>query len=236
MKRWKKILLWTFSVLVLLAVGGLFAANYAIDKVMNSMASSFEVDEPGTEDSAQGEVTEPAVAAGDATVESSLTVAPTDSTQTGNGEETSAETAATATSQPGGAGASTSPNSSPKSDRSSDGSSSGYTPQVSADKAKDIQDDVTVKDKADVASILLGQLSMSDIKRLQELASGGLTIEEKREARSIILGKVSEEQYNELSQVAKKYGVSQGKSRDQILEEEKQIQAQEQQQAEEGSE
>ncbi|MNI53589.1 hypothetical protein D3C73_1084340 [compost metagenome] len=78
-----------------------------------------------------------------------------------------------------------------------------------------------------MAAIVMGQLSLSDIKRLQELAKGGLTIEEKREARSIILGKVSEEQYNELSQVAKKYGVSQGKSRDQILAEEEQLKAQE---------
>ncbi|MNN54435.1 hypothetical protein D3C81_1692500 [compost metagenome] len=84
-----------------------------------------------------------------------------------------------------------------------------------------------MKDKANVASIVAQQLSVSDIKRLQELAAGGLTNEEKREARSIILGKVTEEQYNELSQVAKKYGVSQGKTRDQIIADEEQLKAQE---------
>lgn len=84
-----------------------------------------------------------------------------------------------------------------------------------------------MKDKADVAAIVLGQLSVSDINRLKDLAKGGLTLDEKREARSIILGKVSEEQYNELSQVAKKYGVSQGKTRDQILKEEEQLKAKE---------
>lgn len=82
-----------------------------------------------------------------------------------------------------------------------------------------------MKEKADVASIVLGQLSVADIKRLKELASGGLTLDEKREARSIILDKVSEEQYNELSQIAKKYGVSQGKTRDQIIAEEEQLKA-----------
>lgn len=76
-----------------------------------------------------------------------------------------------------------------------------------------------------MASIVLGQLSVADIKRLKELASGGLTLDEKREARSIILDKVSEEQYNELSQIAKKYGVSQGKTRDQIIAEEEQLKA-----------
>lgn len=59
------------------------------------------------------------------------------------------------------------------------------------------------------------------------MAKGGLTTEEKREARSIILGKVSTEQYNELSQIAKKYGVSQGKTHDQIIAEEEQLKAKE---------
>ena len=98
---------------------------------------------------------------------------------------------------------------------------------ISTDKAKEVQESVTISDKANVAAIVAKQLSVSDIKRLQELAQGGLTNEEKREARSIILGKVSEEQYNELAQIAKKYGVSQGKTRDQILAEEEQLKAQE---------
>lgn len=87
---------------------------------------------------------------------------------------------------------------------------------ISTDKAKEVQDDVSIKDKANVASIVAQQLSVSDIKRLQELAKGGLTNEEKREARSIILGKVSEEQYNELIGIAKKYGVSQGKTYNEV--------------------
>lgn len=98
---------------------------------------------------------------------------------------------------------------------------------ISTDKAKEVQENVTITDKANVAAIVAKQLSVSDIKRLQELAQGGLTTEEKREARSIILGKVTEEQYNELAQIAKKYGVSQGKTRDQILAEEEKLKAQE---------
>ncbi|WP_150269445.1 hypothetical protein [Paenibacillus tepidiphilus] len=238
MKRWKKILIWTLSVLVVLGVGGLFAANYAVDKLMNSMASSFDVEETVADDTVSDEVAEPAVVSEDQTAEPTETAVPTQTVSPGSGSSEESSKAATATDKPDPVSTTkpASPTSSATDNKGS--SSSGYTAQVSTDKAKEIQENVTVKDKADVASIVLGQLSMSDIKRLQELASGGLTIEEKREARSIILGKVSEEQYNDLSQIAKKYGVSQGKSRDQILEEEKQIQAQEQEQqaAEEGSE
>jgi len=55
MKRWKKVLIWVVSILVLLGVGGLFAANYAADKMIASLAASLEAelnvveDTPGTE-------------------------------------------------------------------------------------------------------------------------------------------------------------------------------------------
>ncbi len=223
MKRWKKVLIWTLSVIVVLGVGGLFAANYAVDKLMNSMADGFDVEaEDTTVNVAQGEVVDPAVAAGDASTEPTATAAATDTDtpaidNSSDKPATGEEPLASSTAQPTNAPATKKPSS----------STDGYSAQVSTDKAKQIQESVTVKDKADVASIVMGQLSLSDIKRLQELAKGGLTIEEKREARSIILGKVSEEQYNELSQVAKKYGVSQGKTREQVVAEEERIKAQE---------
>jgi hypothetical protein len=218
-KRWKKILLWTLSVIVVLGVGGLFAANYAVDKLMNSMADGFDLE---SEDNVGGQDqgTAPTDTVDDGNVDPVESAVPTtppandegNSNQSSeNNAKPSGETTASTTSEPTKA---------PSSDQK-DGSSDGYTAQVSTDKAKQIQENVTIKDKADVASIVLGQLSVSDINRLKELAKGGLTIEEKKEARSIILGKVSEEQYNELSQIAKKYGVSQGKTYDQIKTKEK---------------
>ena len=212
-KRWKRILLWTLSVIVVLGVGGLFAANYAVDKLMNSMADGFDLD---SED--QGTTPEDTVSNGNAdpVTTPSPTTPSTNDEGTSNQETTDIEEgkeiAASATSAPTKAPSTEKP----------DASSDGYTAQVSKDKAKNIQENVTLKEKADVASIIMGQLSVSDINRLKDLASGGLTIDEKREARSIILGKVSEEQYNELSQIAKKYGVSQGKTRDQVIVEEEQ--------------
>ncbi|MDF9844055.1 MULTISPECIES: hypothetical protein [unclassified Paenibacillus] len=224
MKRWKKVLIWTLSVIVVLGVGGLFAANYAVDKLMNSMAGGFEVEDTA-DNAAQGEVVEPVVAAGDAGAEPTATDTPTNSAAPTSGADPAESTDKPVT---GGDSVNdtTGPTSVPATWKPT-AAPNGYTAQVSTDKAKDIQDNVTVKDKADVASIVMSQLSISDIKRLQELAKGGLTIEEKREARSIILGKVSEDQYNELSQIAKKYGVSQGKTQQQIIAEEEQLKAQE---------
>ncbi|MEK5435766.1 MULTISPECIES: hypothetical protein [Paenibacillus] len=219
-KRWKKILLWTLSIIVVLGVGGLFAANYAVDKLMNSMVDGFDLESEDQVSGGQDQGTAPEDTVVDGKVDPVASATPalsTDDDGSKDTEETGKDTTASTTSEPTKA---------PSTD-SKDSSSDGYTAQVSTDKAKEIQENVTMKDKADVAAIVLGQLSVSDINRLKDLAKGGLTLDEKREARSIILGKVSEEQYNELSQVAKKYGVSQGKTRDQILKEEEQLKAKE---------
>lgn len=221
-KRWRKILLWTLSVIVVLGVGGLFAANYAVDKLMSSMADGFDIEET-TDNTVQGEVVDPIVVARDNDADSSQL---TDPASTESPSNTSA------------------PEASPDNSGSQEDESAASTAKpvltpvptpegvdgiahISTDKAKEVEDSVSIKDKANVASIVAQQLSVSDIKRLQELAKGGLTNAEKKEARSIILGKVSEEQYNELSQIAKKYGLSQGKTRDQIIAEEERLQAKE---------
>lgn len=190
---------------MVLGVGGLFAANYAVDKLMNSMADGFDVEADDTGNVPQGQVVEPTVAESDPSAEPTASIDPTTTTSpdstpiaTDAGEQTAVSTTKPATT----------PAPTPE---GVDGIA-----HISTDKAKEVQDNVSIKDKANVAAIVAGQLSVSDIKRLQELAKGGLTNAEKKEARSIILGKVSEDQYNELSQIAKKYGVSQGKTYDQV--------------------
>lgn len=215
MKRWKKVLIWTLSVIVVLGACGLFAANYAVDKLMSTMATGFDVEPEDNASVPQGKVVDPVVADSDPTAEPAASADPAssaapDSTPASNGagDQTAAgmdKPASTPAPTPEGV----------------DGLA-----HISTNKAKEVQESVTIRDKASVAEIVASKLSVSDIKRLQELAKGGLTLEEKREARSIILGKVTEEQYNELAQIAKKYGVSQGKTRDQILAEEEQFKAQ----------
>lgn len=215
-KRWKKILLWTLSVIVVLGVGGLFAANYAVDKLMNSMVDSFDLESESDVSGSQDQGTAPKDTVVDGNVDpvKSATPSTDDEGSSNQGSKDNGKTdggkEASATSEP------TDTSLTSNKELNSD----GYSVEVSPDKAQKIKENVTVKEKADVVSIVLGELSVSDIKRLQELAKGGLSSEEKYEARSIILGKVSEEQYNELSQIAKKYGVSQGKTRDQIIAEE----------------
>lgn len=228
-KRWKKILIWTLSIIVVLGVAGLFAANYAVDKLMNSMADGFDLEsEESTDGSQSVDSTTTAVPDNSDPDIASATAAPlaTPTEDVGSKESSSDQAKAeTEKDQSTSSPTTSQPTNAPATDKPA--ATDGYTAQVSTDKAKEIKENVTVKEKADVATIVMGQLSVSDIKRLQELASGGLSIDEKREARSIILSKVSEDQYNELSQIAKKYGVSQGKTRDQILVEEQQLQAQE---------
>ncbi|MFF2910893.1 hypothetical protein [Paenibacillus sp. NPDC057934] len=214
-KKWKKIVFWSLSIIIVLGVGGAFAANYAVDKLMNSMAEGFDLDAEATvvadgqSNDKSPDVSGPA--------NNSVPAQGTDSSIASPSEEGNG-TVPTKKPAEGVSGTT------PPGDKGTTGTAKdGYTTEVSKDKAKEIQQSITVKDKADVVSIVLGQLSASDIKRLQELAQGGLTVEKKKEARSIILGKVSEEQYNELSKIAKKYGISQGKTRDQVIEEEKDV-------------
>lgn len=213
----EKVLIWTLSVIVVLGVGGAFAANYAVDKLMNSMAGGFDVEAGNTPAVPQGQVVEPVVANSDPTAAPAASAAPASSSAPAS---TPASGNATSTDKPVS-------NDKPASTPVPTPAGVDGLAHISTDKAKEVQESVTITDKANVAAIVAKQLSVSDIKRLQELAQGGLTTEEKREARSIILGKVSEEQYNELAQIAKKYGVSQGKTQDQILAEEEQLKAQE---------
>lgn len=222
MKRWKKVLIWTLSVIVVLGVGGLFAANYAVDKLMNSMAGGFDVEAGNTPSVPQGQVIEPVVADSDPSAEPAASVDPASSSAPAStpASGNAANPAAASTDKPVS-------NDKPASTPAPTPAGVDGLAHISTDKAKEVQENVTITDKANVAAIVAKQLSVSDIKRLQELAQGGLTTEEKREARSIILGKVTEEQYNELAQIAKKYGVSQGKTRDQILAEEEKLKAQE---------
>lgn len=221
-KRWKKILFWTLSVIVVLGVSGLFAANYAVDKLMNSMVDSFdaELDDNNSGNSnrsviptdVDNDTASIAVPTNTPPVEDANKITELETSQ--NKDETTRESQKKSSEEPSAIATSKPVESTSVGKETSD---EGYSVEVSTNKAATIKESVTVKEKADVASIVMGQLSISDIKRLQELAKGGLTSHEKYEARSIILGKVSEEQYNELAQIAKKYGVSQGKTRDQVV-------------------
>lgn len=191
-KRWPKVLLWTLSIVVVLGVGGLFAANYAIDKFLEQMVAEIDMGEivadTGGSDKPNGG-TEPAGSGGQ-----------------GEGTTSDAESGG------GTAGGDNTGGGTPAGGDAPGKDVDGYSAEITPDKAQHVQDSVTLSEKSRVASILLGQLSMEDIKRLQELSSGGLSLEEKREAKRLILEKLTPEQYDEIIEVAKNYGLSQGKN------------------------
>ncbi|WP_054026163.1 hypothetical protein [Bacillus sp. FJAT-28004] len=206
-KKWKKILVWVASIIVILGVGGLFAANYAVDKFISTLAADLESDllnEVVTPDTKPNEQAEDKIVTDDpsSTVGTDETV----KDPAGNTEKVESE---------GSNKAETGSIESKEDDKSKD----GYSAEVSLEKAKNLQEKITVSEKAQVSTVLLKELSMSDIKELQALASGGMSVEEKKKARSIILDKLSAEQYDELIQVAKKYGMSKGKSYDEVVNE-----------------
>ena len=86
-----------------------------------------------------------------------------------------------------------------------------YAAEISTSKAEKVQEDISLKEKALVVSTMLKKLSPGDLALLSNLMSGGLTIEKKKEAKKLILGKLSEDEYNQLIEIAAKYGLSQGK-------------------------
>ncbi|URN93997.1 MAG: hypothetical protein NAG76_19570 [Candidatus Pristimantibacillus lignocellulolyticus] len=206
MKRWKKVVLWIASILVVVAIGGAFAANYAIDKMLGSMSGlSTEIlentGEEGNSNSGDPDVSPDDngsndVVAGDTPVSN-------DSSSSNEGKPQGEGSTGTIV---------TDPNSSEN--QSSEGSSGtgGYDSTVSTDKAKEVEEKVTLGEKAKVVSILTKRLSASDISTMQSLASGGLSGEEKKQARTLMLEKLTEDEYNELVAIAAKYGLSQGRS------------------------
>lgn len=204
-KKWKKILIWVASIIVLIGVGGLFVANYTVDKVISTLAADLENDLLNDEVAVNGTDTEQqdtdqVVKDDQTSVDTEKTATETDE-KTDKSEEVSKNTTDSASNE----------------SKDQDKPDEGYSAEVSVDKAKNLQGKITVSEKAQVSSVLLKELSMSDIKELQTLASGGLNLEEKKQARSIILGKLSAEQYDELIQVAKKYGMSKGRSYDEVI-------------------
>lgn len=204
MKRWKKIVIWVASIVVVLGIGGLFAANYAVDKVLNSMIGMSVDDllnESGDQSSSE-----------DATSPESTNEPTSEATQEGaSNQEPVEETTASAGEQENNSNGSSasSGNDKPKDSGKSD---SGYSAAISTDKAKEVEENITVAEKAKVVTTLLGALSASDISTLQSLASGGLGVEEKKQAKELLLEKLTEDQYNELIAIAAKHGLSQGKT------------------------
>jgi hypothetical protein len=180
-RKLKKIILWCIGIVVVLGICGLFTADYAVNRVMDSFAAGMEADSGPDNQTPVGSGEQP----------------PTPSESAEAKQEKSVNSLGKPTDKP----------------------TSNPTGTVTKEQAKKVREDLTVSDKATVVSVILKNLNLSDMKKLRDIAIGGLTVEEKREAKQLLLAKLSSDDYNELSALAKKYGISRGKTYDEAKQE-----------------
>jgi len=96
-------------------------------------------------------------------------------------------------------------------DRTKDNSSLP-TGNVTKQRVKQVQESLTTVDKAKIISIMSKSLTRKNSEKLWDMSKGGLSIEEKQEAKELLLGMLTSDDYNALSTLAKKYGISKGKT------------------------
>ncbi len=180
---------------IVLGICGLFTAEYAVNRFMESFAEGLEADSLEA-----------------AKEESPSTTAPKEADV--RASEPDNQTPAENEDQP-----QTSSKSAEAKQEKGGVRPSMPTGTVTKEQVREVQEKLTLSDKATVVSVILKNLSVSDLKQLRIIATRGLTVEEKREAKQLLLAKLSSDDYNELSALAKKYGISRGKSYDEAKQE-----------------
>lgn len=91
----------------------------------------------------------------------------------------------------------------------------GYDPNISVEDAQKAQEEISLKEKLKVATLLLSKLDQSELSLFTKMAGDGLSVQDKREAKKVILQKLTEEEYNELIAIAARLGLSRGKTYEQ---------------------
>jgi hypothetical protein len=220
-KKWMKRLVWVGSSAAMLLVIGYFGMNIAMSYFLNSMIPSMpleisqavdeetslivtDVNSKTNATTATKESTIPNVQKLDeatATLKPQGTTIPIDSPT--EKQATSLSTQKSNDSKSVGQISTPSPAASKN--------GTGYEAQITTEKAKEVQDAITLKEKASVTSVILKKLSASDLQLFAKMAGNGLSVDEKKKAKDIILQKLSEDEYNQLIGIAAKYGLSQGK-------------------------
>ncbi|MCD9024072.1 hypothetical protein [Cohnella silvisoli] len=180
-----KIIIGCIGFVVVLGISGLFTADYAVNRVMDSFAAGLEAEMES--DNNQVESKEQPLSIPSESVDAKQE----------KGNDNPSKLTGTATNN----------------------SARKPTGTVTKEKVKKVKENLTVSDKATVASVILKNLSLSDLKKLRFIAKGGLTVEEKREAKQMLLTKLSPGDYNKLSALAKKYGISKGRTYDEAIQE-----------------
>ncbi|WP_135553795.1 hypothetical protein [Paenibacillus cymbidii] len=217
-KTIKKLLLWTGAILIVLAVGGYFAMNYAVNRMIHMMAEGIDLDSLDRELQGVGNVrmdekngvTAPAGGSGNVAGagDKANGAASGASASPNNGSGGSTQQSSGGNTQQGGA-VSQAPAQSSAAPTKDDKLT--YSAEISTDKAKQVEEQITLKDKAFITSVIMKRFSSSELNMFAKLASGGLSVEEKKEAKKVFLEKLSESEYNQLIGIAAKLGLSEGK-------------------------
>lgn len=216
MKRWKKWFLWSTFTLIVMTAAGYLTMNIAVSYVLKSVVPTVkfaapkditnEIDVNSTKD-LQSELVQPKSKNSSEVPYSDLTAASvTRLTNSSNDNETTSNSE----NQP------SSPNlvnneKTPVPTLTPKDQVLSYTPQVTVDKAKVVEESISLKEKAEVSSIILKKLSPAEIQTFLKMAGNGLSVEEKKKAKEVMLKKLTEDEYNQLVKIAAKYGLSQGK-------------------------
>lgn len=215
----KKVLFWTSCIAIAMFVFGYFALDYGVNRMLQSMVSDndrqvtvSEHDEekftvPGDpDDDPSTDLDDQKEPSGERSLPD-VNVPPvpsTDQNESSNKEGSSSQEV----DHPQGDGGSSS-GQSDKPELADRPSNDAYSGVITKEKLEKAKEEITLRERTKVASVLLKKLSASDVKQLMGMSS--MTIDEKKEAKKLILDKLSEEEYDELITIAAKLGLSQGK-------------------------
>ena len=218
MMRWtkrnrNKLIVWLGAAVTFLIVVAL-ALNFAADLFLRAMVPT-SIDEAMKQlEASEATTTEsPATSNPSPSTEETPTATENVAKEPSNSEGTESQETATADKADE---AGSSENTQATVENSSD-ATLNYSPEITPEKAKLVEEEITIKEKAKVMATLMGKLSPSEIALFTRMAGNGLTVEEKKEAKKVFLKKLSEDEYNELISIASKYGLSQGKSHEDSL-------------------
>ncbi len=208
----KKLFIWLGSILgaliIIIGAGGYFAINFAADKVLDSMMQeALAPTDQGMASPSSPQNKSNNEGSSDNGVE--VTIEPSASPSGVNASSSKTPVKSGDLKSSSDSSQSTTPSKSPI---PSPSPSPSYQAEISTEKAEAVKENITFSEKTKVLTVMLKRLNADDIKTLQKLANGGLTRDQKKEAKAIILQKLTEDEYNDLIDIAKKYGLSQGKS------------------------
>jgi hypothetical protein len=183
-----KVIVGCIGMVLILGIIGIFIANYAVVKVLDMLSSESEVTTVAT---VQDEVRDTPPRQVKNMEDSSVPEPPNLETQD------KAKVQEVENVQ--------------QNDRTKDNSSLP-TGNVTKQRVKQVQESLTTVDKAKIISIMSKSLTRKNSEKLWDMSKGGLSIEEKQEAKELLLGMLTSDDYNALSTLAKKYGISKGKT------------------------